>query len=199
MSCELLSDLGVFVRRAVFDDDECAHIVREARSSPKTPAGFGKRDVVAYDEEVRKSERVELRAETVAQIEQRLRALAPEVGGHFGVSLSGCQRIHVLRYADGGMFRPHRDQSSEEGVRDAVRERRVSAVLFLNRQADEPADACYCGGELTLYGLIPGRESLGVPVRGEPGLVVAFPSAETLHAVSRVTAGDRFTAVCWFV
>jgi SM-20-related protein len=79
-----------------------------------------------------------------------------------------------------------------------VRERRISVVLFVNGGSDEPAPGSLGGGALTFYGLMgDGGQSVGLPVDAESGLAVAFPSA-TLHGVSPVTHGQRFTVVTWF-
>jgi predicted 2-oxoglutarate/Fe(II)-dependent dioxygenase YbiX len=71
--------------------------------------------------------------------------------------------------------------------------------VFLNgSDAGEPAG--YSGGSLTFYGLMDdgaGGESVGLPLAGELGLLVAFPS-DLLHSVSPVTAGERYTLVTWF-
>jgi predicted 2-oxoglutarate/Fe(II)-dependent dioxygenase YbiX len=57
----------------------------------------------------------------------------------------------------------------------------------------------YQGGDLTFFGLMktPGAKEYGFPVDMETGLLVAFPSA-TLHEVSPVTGGKRYTLVTWF-
>ena len=53
---------------------------------------------------------------------------------------------------------------------------------------------------LTFYGLMDdgvSGESVGLPLAGETGLLVAFPS-HLVHSVSPVTAGERYTLVSWF-
>ena len=62
----------------------------------------------------------------------------------------------------------------------------------------EPAG--YSGGSLTFFGLMddsPSGESVGLPLAGETGLLIAFPS-HLVHSVSPVTAGERYTLVSWF-
>ena len=71
--------------------------------------------------------------------------------------------------------------------------------MFLNGAT--PGDpAGYSGGSLTFFGLMddsPSGESVGLPLAGETGLLVAFPS-HLVHSVSPVTAGERYTLVSWF-
>ena len=73
-------------------------------------------------------------------------------------------------------------------------------MVFLN--GDTPEDqAGYSGGSLIFYGLMDddaSAESVGLPLAGEAGLLVAFPP-HVIHSVSPVTAGERYTVVTWFV
>jgi len=73
-----------------------------------------------------------------------------------------------------------------------LRIRRISIVVFLNNFATEPQPNCYSGGWLNLY-----DEQDTYGLAGETGLLVAF-TAETLHEVSPVTSGQRFTIISWF-
>ena len=77
--------------------------------------------------------------------------------------------------------------------------RRVSVVIFLNRQSQEPAEDAYGEGHLTFYGLLEGREweKCAFPLDAEPGLLIAFPS-DKWHEVKPVSHGRRFTVVTWF-
>ena len=64
-----------------------------------------------------------------------------------------------------------------------------------------PGDpAGYAGVTLTFFGLMDddaSEESVGLPLAGEPGLLVAFPPS-LIHSVTPVTAGERYTVVTWF-
>jgi 2OG-Fe(II) oxygenase superfamily len=65
------------------------------------------------------------------------------------------------------------------------------------RIPDEPAG--YSGGSLVFYGLMgeSSGKTVGLPLAGETGMLIAFPS-DLVHAVSPVTAGERYTIVSWF-
>ena len=74
--------------------------------------------------------------------------------------------------------------------------RRVSAVIFLNRQSEGPLPGSYAGGSLMLHGPYTGPE-LRVAMPALPGSLIAFRS-ETTHEVTPVTRGERFTIVSWY-
>jgi hypothetical protein len=77
--------------------------------------------------------------------------------------------------------------------------RRVSAVIFLNSESEEPAEGTCGEGRLTFHGLLDGSkwEQCPFPLKPEPGLLVAFPS-EKIHEVTPVSHGLRSTVVTWF-
>ena len=107
------------------------------------------------------------------------------------------QPPQFLLYREGDFFAPPGRQHRSDAP-GFVRQRSVSAVVFLNGRR-EPTN--YSGGSLTFYGLMDdgvGGESVGLPLAGETGLLVAFPS-DLVHAVSPVTAGERYTVVTWFL
>ena len=70
---------------------------------------------------------------------------------HFGLALSECEPPQFLRYQDGDFFVPHQDGNTPL-IHDDSRFRKISAVLFLSAQADEPAPDSYGGGALVLHG-----------------------------------------------
>ena len=82
---------------------------------------------------------------------------------------------------------------------EAIHGRRVSVVIFLNRQSQEPAEDTYGEGNLTFYGLLEGPqwEKCAFPLNAEPGLLIAFPS-DVWHEVKPVSHGRRMTVVTWF-
>ena len=134
---------------------------------------------------------------TAARIREELLRALPGLATHFELGLIGMQPPQFLLYREGDFFRPHHDDSTEPDAPDFVRQRSVSAVVFVNGSAEPTA---YSGGSLTFYGLMDEGvtgESVGLPLAGETGLLVAFPS-HLVHAVSPVTAGERYTVVTWF-
>ena len=132
-----------------------------------------------------------------AFLKQRLMAIKPELEKHFGMRLTSCEAPQYLIYEPGDFFKPHRDGSSE--VQNFARSRRVSVVIFLNRQSPEPAEDAYGEGQLTFYGLLDGPqwEKCASPLDSEPGLLIAFPS-DKWHEIKPVSHGRRFSVVTWF-
>ena len=109
-------------------------------------------------------------------------------------------------YREGDYFRPDVDalELTDGESRLNIHDRRVTALLYLNTEADPVAPhgtgtGDHEGGRLSLYGLMiyPGAEKHGLPVRGEAGLLVAFRS-ELLHGVSKLERGQRYCSVAWF-
>jgi len=151
------------------------------------------------DETSRRTKHAQVSATAAGQINADLLEALPRLERHFGRALAGVQAPQFLLYREGDFFRPHHDDSEESEAPDFVRQRSVSAVVFLNSDdAGEPSG--YSGGSLTFYGLMDDNvsgESVGLPLASETGLLIAFP-AHLVHSVSPVTAGERYTVVSWF-
>jgi SM-20-related protein len=149
------------------------------------------------DESIRSTRWADVSPPAREFVVERPRALRPALAEHFGVPLSASQPPQFLAYRPVDYYRPHKDASRDDppGI-----QRRVSVVLFLNRQAAAPGSDAYGGGALTFYGLIggPRGRALGFPLTGETGLLAAFRS-ETVHVVAPLTHGDRYAVVSWFV
>jgi SM-20-related protein len=151
------------------------------------------------DEGRRKTRWAEVSPEASGLVVDRLTQLLPDVSQTFGVEVGAVQRPQFLIYREGDFFRRHRDSNQDEGAAEFARRRQVSAVVFLNGESAEPAPDSYVGGALTLYGLMDDQEgrAIGMPVTGETGSLIAFPS-DMLHEVTPVSHGERFTVVSWF-
>ena len=171
----------------------------EMRAATAAPATVADEDGETVVETSRRTKQAQVSATAAAPIETGLLDALPRLATHFGRRLGGMQAPQFLVYREGDFFRPHHDDSEETEAPDFVRQRSVSAVVFLN--GDGPGDpAGYSGGSLTFFGLMDdslSRESVGLPVAGETGLLIAFP-AHVVHSVSPVTAGERYTVVSWF-
>lgn len=152
------------------------------------------------DTTVRSAKWVEVEETTVSMVRSRLLDLKPAVERHFNVSLKGCQQPQFLAYREGDFYLPHRDRPDDPDAAAFAAERKVSVVIFLNSESPEPRQDAYGGGALTFYGLIdtPLGKSVGIPLAGQSGLLIAFPS-EIPHEVQPVTYGERYTIVSWYV
>lgn len=197
---DFFARFGLFVAKDFFDAEQCAELLAEARSVTSTPATIGiGSDTYAVDESRRRSKWANVSAETVSSVKARLLTLKPAVERHFDVALTDCQDPQFLVYREGDYFRAHSDRRRGSDAAEFSKERRVSAVVFLNGESEAPGTDVYGGGSLTFYGLIGDSrmEEYGIPLQGEPGLLVAF-RPELVHEVTPVAHGERYTIVTWF-
>jgi SM-20-related protein len=156
---------------------------------------YGKGTAGRVDPNVRQVARLAVAVETRDRVRQILLAIQPTLEAHFGVRLTGCEEPQFLRYRSGNFFVAHQDGNTPL-IHDDSRWRRVSVVIFMNAQAEEPAPQCYGGGALVLHGSYK-NPCAPLAVGAEPGTLVAF-RAETTHEVMPVTYGERYTIVSWF-
>jgi SM-20-related protein len=194
---EFFSSFGLCVRREFFDRALCEGLRSEMAAAPARPAAVAESDADAVDDSYRRTVSAQVGGGTRSLVQARLGELRPSLERHFHLELGGCQPAQFLRYREGDYFRAHADHEGE-GPRH-VTERRVSAVIFLNDESDDPRPESYAGGSLTFHGLMgdPRIDSAGIPLVGATGLLVAFES-DLVHSVSRVTRGERYTLVSWF-
>jgi SM-20-related protein len=144
---------------------------------------------------VRKATRVAVLPATSGRVKSLLMQCVPRLERHFGLALAECEDPQFLRYETGDYFVAHQDGNTPL-IHDDSRFRRISVVLFLSRQSEQPLPDSYGGGSLVLHGPYSGPE-LRMPLAPPPGTLVAF-RAETTHEVTPVTHGERFTIVTWF-
>lgn len=202
-SADFFARLGLFIVKGFFNAEICKKLRYEARSATQTQAlTYYKGDIATsiIDENVRRTKSVKVSKQTRLIVEEHLLAVKPLVERHFNLAINGCQTPDFLVYKAGDFFRPHKDVNDDPECPDELKRRRVSAVIFLNGQAEETEPDSYRGGSLTLYGLVDDQrwKEYGFQLVGEEGLLIAFPS-DVYHQVSVVTEGERYTIVTWFV
>lgn len=186
----------LYVLRNFFDAEACARLLGELRRAAEGAAEvYGRGAAGDVDERVRKVARLAPSAETVERVVRRLAECREEVGAHFGLRLGACEEPQFLRYRVGDFFVAHQDGNTGMLMSERERSRKISLVVFLNRQSESPAADAYCGGSLVFSDWRKGR---GVfPFFGETGTLVAFRS-ETTHEVLPVTHGERYSIVSWY-
>lgn len=199
LAADFFRSLGLFVVKDFFDVGWCERLRLEASSAAKSPATVTKKSLERLDAGVRKTKWAGVSAPTIAAVKARLLAVKPRLESHFKVKLADCEEPQFLAYKTGDFFRLHRDNADDPDAFAYVRARQVSAVIFLNSEAEAPGPESYCGGALTFYGLIddPCWKPYGFPLVGEQGLLIAFRS-DVLHKVTVVTRGERYSIVSWF-
>jgi SM-20-related protein len=197
---ELAERFGLLLIEEFLEARTCERIIAETRLARGGPATIYREGASSpVDESLRKTTRLLLSAETTAFVRRQLLEQKERVESHFQLALSDCEPPQFLFYKEGDFFVPHQDGNTEQLQFDHLRVRRISVVIFLNRQSMRPTPDTYCGGWLTFYeaGADPRRRDQGFNLAGEPGLLVAFRSDLT-HEVRPVTSGERYSIVCWY-
>lgn len=184
---------NLFLLRNFLDADACANLKAELIESPTTRAPvYIEGTEGTLHENIRKTTSLHPSAETKSHVHERLLGQKSTLETHFGVNLIDCEPPQFLRYEKGDFFVRHQDGNTHQLDFDHLRVRRISIVVFLNDFSVEPEANCYSGGLLHFYDQ---QDTYGLP--GETGLLVAF-TADTMHEVSPVTSGERFTVISWF-
>lgn len=188
--------IDLFIIRDYLDAARRAEIVAELKLAGGGAATvYGKQEAGAVEPRVRKATRLAVATETRARLRGQLLERKRPLEEHFGITLSECEEPQFLRYEEGDYFVAHQDGNTPL-IFDDSRHRKVSVVIFLNSQSQEPAPETYGGGALVFHG--PYHEPpLRVPVAAAPGTLVAF-RAETTHEVAPVIHGERYTIVSWY-
>jgi SM-20-related protein len=194
---ELTESIGLFVDGEFFDAREREGLLAELRAaSGGAAAVYGLGAAGSVDERVRRAALLAPSREWVELVRRRLVERRAALEEHFRMKLVGCEEPQFLRYDVGGFFVAHQDGGSGL-IRSERESRKVSAVVFLNRQTDAPEPGAYCGGSLVLHARTPSSEDERLHFGGEPGSLVAFRSATT-HEVTAVAEGQRYTIACWY-
>ncbi len=202
VQADFFTRFGLYVEKQFLEPDWCARLSAEMQAVSGKPATVAEGTAGdAVDEEHRRTKLAQVSHDSSTLVRVRLLAAKPRLAAHFGRELSGLQKPQFLAYREGDFFRPHPDTSDEPAEAAYVRERAVSTVIFINGETDAPGPSGYGGGALAFFGLMAedGRgDKVGLPLTGETGLLVAFPS-ELVHGVQAVTRGERYTIASWFI
>jgi predicted 2-oxoglutarate/Fe(II)-dependent dioxygenase YbiX len=199
-SAAYFDQFGIHHVESAFSPQDCAELIAaaaHARSATGMVWNPGSGDQVSPTK--RRTEFVDLPPEVEARAAQRIETQRDAIEARFDLSLGRLQPIKLVRYDPGDFYGMHNDVSRHPEAPETVRARRLSVVVFLNEQVDDSEPGCYSGGRLTFHGLVdePPWNRTGHPLDAEPGLMVLFPP-ETVHEVTPVTSGARFTLVTWF-
>jgi len=175
------------------DARACADLRDELQRTAGSPATLLGRNKAAPL--VRRTTRAALPAATRERMTGLLMERKAAIERHFGLALTSCEEPQFLLYQPGDFFVAHQDGNTPL-VFDDSRFRKVSAVIFLSAQSQEPTADSYGGGSFVFHGSY-SDPMLRVPMAPAPGTLIAF-RAETTHEVTPVTHGERFTIVTWF-
>ena len=148
-TANILSHLGLFVRRGFLSAESCRLIRGEMASADRAAAMIrpvGKAGGVV-DEATRRTGVAHVSQSTVALVEDPLRATIPALEDHFLVRLAGWQRLQFYIYEEGDFFVVHRDKDDTDPTApDWVRSRQVSVSILLNDEAAGLDGQAYRGG-----------------------------------------------------
>lgn len=194
---ELPRSAGLYLERRFLPADLCACLREAAVRSARDRATVFRGDEILVDERVRRTQGVALPGPLRRVVGNCFDSVMPKLGRHFRHMLTAHQPVQLLAYERGAFFRPHQDNTGGSDLPSEVTARLVSAVVFLGRQTRLPEPGSYCGGSLTFFRL-PGTDQVRTEIRGEEGMLVAFPATGTFHEVRPVTHGLRCSLVTWF-
>jgi SM-20-related protein len=184
--------------KGFFDARECDEMITELSRVPDdlaTVYGLGASGSV--DQRVRKATKLMPSAETVDLVTRRLSMVREEIGTHFGINLTSSEDPQFLRYRPGDFFVAHQDGNTGLVLSEREQSRKISIVIFLNRQSESSEVGSYGGGSLVFTEWRPDRIRGQYALTGKAGMLVAFPS-ETTHEVVPITRGDRYSIASWF-
>lgn len=166
----------VLVLPQVFDTGLCRHLIGLYNADGGGDSGVMRGNVGIHDRTFKSRKDYSLDdPKLIAHVQGLIsRRVLPEIEKLFFMKITRMERYMVGCYsaADGGHFRPHRDNDSE-----ITAHRRFAVSINLN--------ADFEGGEVSF----PEYNERGV--KAPPGWAVVFPCA-ALHMVSRVTRGHRY-------
>jgi SM-20-related protein len=178
------------------DEATCRSVLSDLQSGHDAPAPvYGVRSTAAVEHAIRRGSRVAVSEKVRNDVSQRLDASTKLLSEHFGVTLVSHEEPQFLRYRQGDFFVAHQDGNTPL-VRDDTRFRKISVIVFLNRQSADPKVETYSGGSLLFHEPFPDHH-IRQPFAGAPGTLAAFRS-ETTHEVIPVTHGERYTVVSWY-
>jgi len=167
--------------------------MRTAAGSAAKVSGLPQGQALAFSP--RKATRLTVSDAAEEAVRGVLEANRAAIADHFGRALDGCEEPQFLRYVPGDYFVAHQDGNTPV-IHDHTRFRKVSVVIFLSEQSEQPREGAYSGGSLVLHGPH-GRPELQVALAPAPGTLVAFPS-EATHEVLPITGGERLSIVSWY-
>ena len=175
------------------DSQACAALRAELRAAAGGPATVLSADPAGMVRSaVRRVTRAAIPPATREHVTALLMARKPALEHHFGLALKECEEPQFLRYQPGDFFVAHQDGNTPL-IHDQSRFRKVSAVIFLSAQSDQPLPESYGGGELVLHGPVfrPGAESAARAGARDAGVLPSGDHARGHAGHARRTVHDR--------
>ena len=201
---DLLRNLGIFTRADFLEPEIRQRVFGELKVAPRAraPVYKGKdssgQDRYELGESTRRTKTITVSEELRDLVATRLESITEALEQAFDIELTSFQQVQFLGYEPGDFHLPHADAAEQgEDAPEYGFARKISAVVLVNDQSEEPQDDTYGGGSLVFGGLLP-TEGVGVPVVLPAGAMLAFRS-HVIHEVKPVTHGERYSIVAWYV
>ena len=194
----LVAHYGLLIHRNFIDDAVCNSIIEQTRCNSSTRATvYGRADGDMVDERVRKASRITPTTNDINHVTRRLLDYKGTIERHFNSALRDCEAPQFLRYEVGDFFVAHQDGNTGLIRLASDKERRISIVIFVNNQTEEPIANTFSGGSLRFSDYRANPQLRQFDLAAETGMLVAFRS-EITHEVTPVTHGERYSIVSWY-
>ncbi|MFT6099185.1 MAG: putative 2-oxoglutarate/Fe(II)-dependent dioxygenase YbiX [Arenicella sp.] len=190
----VLRKLGLYIDEQFLPSNECEKLCSEMQEADKNTGNvYSEESKHEFaDLQLRKTQTCLVSQQSQDAIASRILAIKPHLQEVFQEQYADVWgEPKFLEYKTGDYVLPHTDDRAH---------RRLNNSIYLNSQSSSAKETGYCGGELTLYGLIksPGWQNRGITVPGVQGMLVAYP-VNIQHQVTTVDSGSRYAIVSRFL
>ncbi len=179
---------GILFIQNFLDVDTCDAIVAECdKQSGVAHTVMSKEGgLPTVQDQIRVSEMIDVRGLKTNVVDIVRSTFAEVVGPHFGKDIEWFELPEIIRYRQGGEYKPHADADNwdEEGKSwYRSHDRDLSILIYLNQE--------FTGGEIVF-------PNFGLSLPPKKGLMIAFPAdSRYLHTARPVTSGVRYALVSW--
>ena len=179
---------GFLIVQNYIDPAICRNLIAECDRLPGIKQGVarGEGDTSSVINNQRVSETVDifkLKTDVVSLVKE---VFTDVVAPHFHAEIEWFERPEILRYHEGGEYKPHADAENwfaEEKSWKRVLDRDLSILMYFNEG--------YRGGEIAF-------PNFGMQIPPRTGMLIAFPSdARYLHSARPLVSGVRYALVSW--
>jgi SM-20-related protein len=191
-------NFNLYLIREFLDSQTCRTIIAElSAASERAATVYGHNVSGDVDDKVRKTISLNPTPQTLNSLNRLLTEVRPNICAHFGITAERSETPQFLRYRVGDFFVAHQDGNTGLLLSERERFRKISLVVFLNRETEAAEPGAFVGGSLVFTEWRAGRKQGKYRLIPEEGMLVAFP-AETTHEVIPVTSGERYSIVSWY-
>ena len=184
--------MDIFIAEHAMDDATCRRVQAAMDVGVREPAEvLG--DDIALVEDIRRASHIDVPPAIFELIDRHLDAQRGAIAAFFQWDLDGREGVSLLRYEQGGFYKPHVDRGEVPAWPPASR-RAVTVILFLHSSREADPAGGFSGGILRLF---PKDGETPVEILPKRGRLVAF-AADMVHEVATVIDGHRDTIVDWF-